>query len=985
VRREQTRQQRATRDGVVCRIAFAVVGCLGCGSSKPLPAELKFNEIVSNNAGVWVDEVGETDDYIELVNIAAEPLQLSRYSIENARGRHSLPDAVVAPAEVILLWADATPAQGPLHLDFKVSASGVNLRLLRDENVLVDSVQVPALAEHHAFVRIPDGTGDFSDCGWATPARLNGSRCGPPPPPELPIETTFAPYVWPEVWPPSPSPLSLNELALRPAQFIEVVNLSADAVALADYVMTVAPQPVGQPWPDMTAGTVLAWPVPEIAAGEHIAVPLSDGDVADVAATAAFEGVVSVFRRADASIVDRVDFMQWPEGAVLARVPDGTGVHRFCQQATSAAPNDACNPLSSRPVGDRVRYLRTPADHATLASARHKLGTDAVEFVIDMLSGDVVSLLNSGSWDLHYTFIRETIQGLPHLDRCDPAQAVQFQEGWWNFSEDEYFRVDGRRYLLGTLVHYAGSDLRTVEFASGDVISPEQMKHAFFTITKHVDDPKQWALRPLGEDQVAAMATISGQVPIVDSNAPFRNLTFQPLNNAVAFGTLRFVEANAIMTADLGPHDILVTDDVPNDIPLIAGLITEAFQTPLAHVNVLSRGRGTPNLALANAHTDARIAPLLGKLVRFEVTGAEFSVREASAEEAIAFWQSRTPVGARLVPRLDTTVRGVQDLAQKGFSDIPSLGGKAAQLAELGRVDLCSADSLPTPAFGIPLVHSIEHYQASGALALLAELEKDPEFFTNTTKRNAGLERVRGEILAYPVDKEFLNELTTTVQTNWPTIGIKLRSSSNTEDLAGFNGAGLYTSIGVKPDDAPSALADALRTVWSSLFDLRAFDERYSYNVDDSQVGMGVLIHQSYPSEGANGVAISRDALDPDRGDLYYLNAQVGEALVTNPAPGVTSDEIVYDPGRTPHVVYHGQSSLAGGKPILTDDEVAKIACSLSSIHSHFRPLIDPQEKNTWFAMDIEFKLIGSARQLIIKQARPYSFGIEPPAGWCDF
>jgi phosphoenolpyruvate synthase/pyruvate phosphate dikinase len=173
--------------------------------------------------------------------------------------------------------------------------------------------------------------------------------------------------------------------------------------------------------------------------------------------------------------------------------------------------------------------------------------------------------------------------------------------------------------------------------------------------------------------------------------------------------------------------------------------------------------------------------------------------------------------------------------------------------------------------------------------------------------------------------------------------------------------------------------------VWSSLFDLRAFDERYSYNVDDSQVGMGVLIHQSYPSEGANGVAISRDALDPDRGDLYYLNAQVGEALVTNPAPGVTSDEIVYDPGRTPHVVYHGQSSLAGGKPILTDDEVAKIACSLSSIHSHFRPLIDPQEKNTWFAMDIEFKLIGSSRQLIIKQARPYSFGIEPPAGWCDF
>jgi hypothetical protein len=30
---------------------------------------------------------------------------------------------------------------------------------------------------------------------------------------------------------------------------------------------------------------------------------------------------------------------------------------------------------------------------------------------------------------------------------------------------------------------------------------------------------------------------------------------------------------------------------------------------------------------------------------------------------------------------------------------------------------------------------------------------------------------------------------------------------------------------------------------------------------------------------------------------------------------------------------------------------------------------------NRWFAMDVEFKLIESNRRLIIKQARPYSFG----------
>ena len=49
---------------------------------------------------------------------------------------------------------------------------------------------------------------------------------------------------------------------------------------------------------------------------------------------------------------------------------------------------------------------------------------------------------------------------------------------------------------------------------------------------------------------------------------------------------------------------MLITDDVPNDVPLVGGLITEAFQTPLSHVSVLSRNRGTPNMALRDARED---------------------------------------------------------------------------------------------------------------------------------------------------------------------------------------------------------------------------------------------------------------------------------------------------------------------------------------------------------------------------------------------
>src|SRR5688572_4218765 len=264
-----------------------------------------------------------------------------------------------------------------------------------------------------------------------------------------------------------------------------------------------------------------------------------------------------------------------------------------------------------------------------------------------MESGDVVTFLNSADWDLHYSFIRETVEGLPHLDRCDPVQAQQFSEGWYAFSEKNYCQVDGRRYLLGTLVRHAGPGISTLQFAPGDTISAAQMKHAFFTVMKHVKNPKDWVIRPQTPDQIQRIRAVEGQVPIVGPNAPFRGVTFQPLTPAIAYGTLRFVDSDELRLTSLGPRDIVITDQVPNDIPLIGGLITESFQTPLAHVNILSRGRGTPNMALKQARTDPRIAPLLGELVRLEVTGSDFDVSVADREEALAFWESRIRAPAR--------------------------------------------------------------------------------------------------------------------------------------------------------------------------------------------------------------------------------------------------------------------------------------------------------------------------------------------------
>ena len=741
----------------------------------------------------------------------------------------------------------------------------------------------------------------------------------------------------------------------------------------------------------MSEGTGLTWPTPMLDSGQRVAVVVSDADIAPVAATPTFEGVVTLWSQADGNATDREGFSYYPENASLARVPDPDGTFRFCTNSSQGTSNDDCKPLAQRAVGDHLRDLSTPNDFAALASGRGEVGAAAIEFILDMASGDVVTLLNSADWDIHYCFVREVIQGLPHMDRCIAEQRMEFNQGWYDFSVTEYFQVEGRRYLLGTLVEFAGSNLHTVEFTPGDVISPEQMLHAFYAVLRHVDNPIEWSLRPQDSDQVERMRQIEGQVPIIDTNAPFRGMTFQPLVPTVAYGTLRYVDADAIDAANLGPRDIVVTNQVPYAIPLVAGLITEAFQTPLAHVNVLSRGRGTPNMALKNAREDARLKPLMGTLVRLEVRGSDFLVAPADVAEAAAFWDSRKPKGPAAIPRLDTNIHGLLALEDHTIDDIPSMGSKAAQLAELAHTALCGPGTsnvpdtrTPTGAFAIPVAYSVEHFETSGARARLAQLRKDAAFQADPAVRGLGLADVQSDILATPVDPELLSLVRERVAANWPNQRVRFRSSSNTEDLPNFNGAGLYTSEGIESSASNEELATAIRSVWASLWRLRAYDEREYYNIDQSSVAMAVLVHEAFSSEKANGVAISRDVLEPSRGDKFYINAQVGEALVTNPAPGVASDEFTYAPTRSPHIERHSVSSLNQGTPVLTDEESYRVACSLAQIHNHFRALLDPDHENSWFAMDIEFKFIGAERQLVVKQARPYSFGQEAPSGWCD-
>jgi hypothetical protein len=161
------------RSSIVFCIGLAVVAC---GEAQP---GLAINEIVSVNDGLWVDESGEDDDYVEIVNTADVPVSTAHYVLGDASGvRAALPLRVLQPGELLLLVADATPQQGPLHLPFKISGRGEVLVLGDARGWAIERVAVPPLNVNEALARLPHGTGRLSRCGRPSPGRPNGQTCG---------------------------------------------------------------------------------------------------------------------------------------------------------------------------------------------------------------------------------------------------------------------------------------------------------------------------------------------------------------------------------------------------------------------------------------------------------------------------------------------------------------------------------------------------------------------------------------------------------------------------------------------------------------------------------------------------------------------------------------------------------------------------------------------------------------------------------------
>lgn len=645
--------------------------------------------------------------------------------------------------------------------------------------------------------------------------------------------------------------------------------------------------------------------------------------------------------------------------------------------ASDQVQEGACQVATADPSAapDSLSTYTCKADFDAMASAPLDTslpGAQSAKVVLDQADNDALYFQNSQRFQIHYAFASTHLSG----------NGKPIITSLADFNQTEYFSPD-RRFLLGAITYYSGPDVWALEIAPYDTASAAQIQSLFDRVRKASYFGPRLVFHPTSEAVMAEAKKLPSSVPLKSTDDLYAAIDYQPLNLATAVGLLHFVKAAELTSTYLSYRDIVVLDYVPNDISVVQGIVTQEFQTPLSHLNVLSQNRKTPNMGLRNAMSNAELRALDGQWVELTVGALSWSIKQITSAEADAYWETHKPKAVTL-PVADLTSKdlvNIEDVTPEGTMPLRdalkkavlTYGGKAAHYSILAKTP-----GVPLrKAFAVPAYYYAQFMQQNGFYTRLDALMADDTFKNTPSVRDAKLAEFRADMGKAPIDAAFQAVLKAKIDAEYPGVSVRFRSSTNSEDLDGFPCAGCYESHTGDAGDWNDML-DAIRDTWASAFLFRTFEERSYYSIDHKSVVMALLVHQNFPAETANGVALTANPYDSEGLQPgFYVNVQAGgDAEVVHPPPGVSSDQFIYQfsqPGQP--IIYISHSNIIqSGATVLTRAQVYSLGSALDLIHQRFSPAYGPAAGNTgWYAMDVEFKFEGDTAEtakLYIKQAR---------------
>lgn len=474
-----------------------------------------------------------------------------------------------------------------------------------------------------------------------------------------------------------------------------------------------------------------------------------------------------------------------------------------------------------------------------------------------------------------------------------------------------------------------------------------------------------------------------------------------------ALGTLKYFEPDEIDTAfvsgRLRPDDILLTDGIPAEIPIVAGVITTAPSTPNSHVAILAQTFGIPFAFLA-LEDDVELAEsFIGRdvVLRVYETWGETDVRlidttgkidEATKAEILAL---KTGGGLSISP---VTPYGAWSANTEtlGPSDIRHFGGKAANYGLL-RTSIPNACPVAA-AFSFDLWNGYLNQTIQTGRTLREEIALRLSCFSWPPSDMSAVAVTLSDIRALfrsesatVFSAELRDAILATLQD--PQYGfdpyrkIRFRSSTNVEDSEQFTGAGLYDSYsGCLADDLdgdtsgpcrcdPTEYSErgvfrAIRRVFASFYNQNAYLERLRWGIIEDEVGMAILVHHSYPDEieMANGVALLSKTWAGTSCEIKLVT-QLGAVSVSNPTDGSIPEEVTVNRwGTNYYVNLLRESNLVprGSTVLAWQQEYVDLAKLLVQAADRFEAVTG---KGT-YVLDFEYKKVAPDGRLEVKQIR---------------
>jgi pyruvate,water dikinase len=295
--------------------------------------------------------------------------------------------------------------------------------------------------------------------------------------------------------------------------------------------------------------------------------------------------------------------------------------------------------------------------------------------------------------------------------------------------------------------------------------------------------------------------------------------------------------------------------------------------------------------------------------------------------------------------------------------DIPSVGGKGANLGEL------TSFGIPVPQGFVVTSKAYFDFLKFGSLGEKISHELGGLSIKDSEKLMAASAKIKIAILTSSIPKELKDEIKESYHrlSGIHDTLVAVRSSATAEDLPNASFAGQQeTYLNVR---GAEQVIESVRKCWASLFEPRAIFYREDMGFDHFKVGLAAVIQRMVESE-VSGIMFTVDPITNDSGKINIESIfGLGQPIVSGE---ITPDQYLLDKKSlkiiNKHVVPQDWQLIKAGKIKISKEYQDKQKLSDEKIKelAEYGRII---EEHYGFAQDIEWAM--SDHKLSIVQARP--------------